>query len=144
MCNKTAYQNRRKHHSGMQFKRSGMHPWRMSWKDNYQSGFHQPPANVSEEDDKYELHLYAPGYNKSDFVIALIDHKLSISVDQKEAEKANWKRHEYFPKGFVRQFELNEKIDSAAISAKYESGVLIVSLPKLEGFETARKEIAIS
>jgi HSP20 family protein len=102
-----------------------------------------PPVNVREEDGKYELHLFAAGYVKSDFSIALTDQMLKISAENKEISTDGWKRHEYTPTGFVRQFELNEKVDKTAIFATYENGVLILTLPKLEGFETERKDITV-
>ena len=48
------------------------------------------------------------------------------------------------PEYFVREFELSEKIDQDGISAKYEEGILKVTLPKLPGFETVRKDIGIA
>jgi HSP20 family protein len=100
-------------------------------------------VNVRETDNSYELYLFAAGYEKSDFVISMTDHVLNISVEAKQAEKGDWKRQEYTPKSFVRQFELNEKTDKSAIAATYKNGVLILSLPKLEGFETSRHEIEV-
>lgn len=122
----------------------GDHPFKNAWKEHVRPSFNNPPANVKELDDKYELHLYAPGFEKSDFLIALIDKNLSISVDNKKDDQSNWKRQEYIPRGFVRQFELNEKIEKTSIKAQYENGVMIISLPKGAGFETERQEIEIS
>ena len=119
------------------------HPGRRAWRSRYQSSFNYPPANVREMDDKYELYLFAPGYEKSDFIIALIDERLSISVKEKTEEEGNWRRKEFTQRDFVREFELSEKVDKSAIVAKYENGVLILSIPKLEEFETDRKEITI-
>lgn len=131
------------HHSGT-YRNFGETIKRGDWKANFMGGFNYPSANVRELDDNYELHLYAPGYEKSDFVIAMIDTNLSITVSKKDMEPdENWKRMEYIPGEFVRQFQLNEKIDKSAIKAKYENGVLIIKLPKLEGFETSREEIKV-
>jgi HSP20 family molecular chaperone IbpA len=47
-------------------------------------------------------------------------------------------------KSFERKFELNDKIDKTAIAANYENGILIVSLPKLEGHEIERQAIEIA
>jgi HSP20 family molecular chaperone IbpA len=121
----------------------GMTTRKKAWKSKFQASFNYPPANVRELDDKYELYLYAPGYEKSDFIIALIDDRLSVSVKEKDQQDENWKRKEFSQKEFVRQFELSDKVDKAAIIAKYEKGVLILSLPKLEEFETSRQEIKI-
>lgn len=143
MYNKRAFHRQMNHHrsdnSGPCNRSSRKH----AWKEKFARAFHTPPANVREMDDKYELHLFAPGYEKSDFIIATMDQILSITVKDKNEETENWKRLEYVPKGFVRQFELSEKIDKDAITAKYENGVLIIDLSKLEGHETSRKEIEI-
>ena len=82
---------------------------------------------------------------KSDFLIATIDNTLKISAEKPVREdQVECRRQEYAPSGFERQFELNDKVDVSGIEAKYENGVLIVTLPKLEGFETSRQEIQIA
>lgn len=145
MYNKREFHKHMNHHFVGKCKGFGEHPLKKAWKEHHsRSSFHNPPANVQELDDKYELHLYAPGYEKSDFLIALIDQNLSISVDKKQVDKGNWRRQEYIQRGFVRQFELNEKVEKSSIGAKYENGVLIISLPKGVGFETERQEIEIA
>lgn len=123
--------------------RCGVGAHKRDWMTRFPSAFNHPPANVRELDDKYELYLFAPGYEKSDFIIALIDNRLSISVKEKEEVDQNWRRKEYSQGEFVRQFELSEKVNKEDIIAKYENGVLILSLPKLEEFETSRQEIKV-
>ncbi len=143
MYNKRGFNNKC-YSNANRFQQYGEHPLKKAWKEHQRASFSTPPANVKELDESYELHLFAPGFEKHDFVIALTDNHLSITVDKKEeASAGNWKRQEYTPKGFVRQFELNDKIDKSAIKGRYENGVLIVNLPKLEGFETSRHEIEI-
>lgn len=144
MYNKQAFKNHCNPQHMHSFKRFGEGFHRGDWKASIMQNFSYPPANVQEKDDSYELHLFAPGYEKSDFLIAVIDKKLSVSIEKEKVEKGeNWKRLEFIPKGFVRQFELNEKIDKSLIKAKYENGVLILKLPKMEGFETSREEIKV-
>lgn len=143
MCHRKAF-----YHPGAQgsmeaFKRSRRGKARRFWKEQLKASMQYPAVNVLEEDDQYTLHLYAPGLSKEDFLIATIDHTLSVSVDVKE-EQTQWKRQEYFPRSFKRQFDLSEKVNKEAISAKYENGVLVVTLPKVEGMETTRNEIQIA
>lgn len=105
-----------------------------------------PPVNVQELDDRYELWLFAAGYQKEDFEVKLRDHTLVIRVANKEeeiVESRNWRRREFHARGFERYFDLNEKIDTAGIAAKYEEGILKVILPKLEGMETQRQEVLV-
>lgn len=146
MQNRRAYYNSCQSQAN-QFRTHGEHPMKKMWKEKMNAKmnatFNSPPVNVRETDNSYELYLFAAGYEKSDFKIALTDQTLSISVEDAKLEEGNWKRQEYTPKGFVRQFELNEKTDKSAIGATYRNGVLILSLPKLEGFETTSHEIEI-
>lgn len=110
------------------------------------SGRIYPPVNVQELDDRYELFLYAPELTKEDFNISLTDRILTIEVEEKEAatpENSRWRRKEFSPGGFRRQFDLNEKIDTESIEAEYADGVLKVTLSKLEGFETVRQDIQV-
>ncbi|MFK7969019.1 MAG: Hsp20/alpha crystallin family protein [Bacteroidia bacterium] len=144
MCNRRAYHQHWNVHRGGQFKGYGEHPRKQAWKERFGAMFNTPPANVQEMDDKFELQIFAPGFEKSDFIIALTDQTLRISVEEKAEDNANWKRKEYTPSGFSREFALNETIDKEALEAKYENGVLIVSLPKLDGFETARQDIPVA
>ncbi len=145
MCHNRAYYKSWKHHPGTKFRGHHGHPAKKFWAERFKTAFNYPPVNVQEFDDKYILYLYAPGYEKSDFLIATIDSTLKISVEkQNNEEQMEWRRQEYSPKDFTRQFELNEKVDVSMIEAKYKNGVLIVTLPKLEGFETSRQEIQIA
>lgn len=111
-------------------------------------GWFYPPVNVQELDDRYEVFLFAPGLTKEDFEISLKDNFMTIRAgEQKEEELeegAFWKRKEFSAGGFKRTFELNEKIDLDSIKAKYQNGILQVTLSKLEGEETLRKEIFVA
>lgn len=111
-------------------------------------GWFYPPVNIQELDDRYELFLFAPGLTKEDFNISLKDNLLKIAVDRKEEEVIEeggfWKRREFSTRGFQRKFELNKKIDLDSIKAKYENGILQLTLSKLEGEETLRKDIFVA
>lgn len=143
MYNKRAFYRQMKQHRSDNNPSCDRFSRKRAWKEKFATLNNTPRANVRELDDKYELHLFAPGFEKSDFIIAVMDQVLSITVKEKAEDQGNWKRMEHISKGFVRQFELNEKVDKEGITAKYENGVLIISLSKLEGFETSRREIEI-
>ena len=144
MYNKQAFHGQCNPHHARAHRSFGGPFRRGEWKQHFSSNYNFPAANVMEMDDKYELHLIAPGYEKNDFLIAVIDNNLSVSVKKESFEsEGNWRRKEYTPRNFVRQFQLNEKIDKSDIIAKYENGILILSLPKSAGFETKREEIKV-
>jgi HSP20 family protein len=115
-------------------------------KNMFANAWGYPPVNVEEFDDRYEIKLYAAGYAKSDFKVNLKDDTLTIAVERPENEWTDWANldwQKFTPGGFERRFKLNEKIDKASITAKYEEGVLTVTLQKLPGFETSRQDIEV-
>lgn len=99
-----------------------------------------PMVNIKEEKDKYQLELAAPGMKKDDFEIEMDNHLLTISYEKERettAEEDNYTRREYNYSSFSRSFHLPEWVDEKKISARYDNGILIVSLPKSA---TAEKE----
>lgn len=107
---------------------------------------HFPPVNIIEKADHYHIQLAAPGLEKTDFNVKLDGNVLTISAEKKEEQKVETDkviRREFSNKSFNRSFTLDEKIDAANISAKYENGVLKLDLPKKEEVKNAAKEIVI-
>ena len=142
MCYRKAYHSKWGHHPMHKY---GKMARKMAAKGFRPFGF--PPVNVKELDDTYELHVFAPGYEKGDFQVNLKDRTLIIEVDKKQEEivdSPNWRRKEYSPRSFRRLFELNKKIDIEAIAAEYKDGILLVKLPKLPGMETVTNEIVVA
>jgi len=95
-----------------------------------------PAVNVKESDDEYTLEMAAPGFEKKDFKIELSHDLLTISsekkVDKETKEDQQFTRREFSYQSFSRSFSLPETVDSDKISAKYEKGILKVSIPKKE------------
>jgi HSP20 family protein len=105
-----------------------------------------PPANIVEKADLYRIELAAPGMEKADFNVKLDAKVLTISAEKKtEAATENEKliRREFGYKSFKRSFTLDEKIDAANITARYENGILTLELPKKEEIKAGAKEITI-
>ncbi len=105
-----------------------------------------PPVNIVEKTDAYHLEVAAPGWQKENFNVKLDGNLLTISAEKKEDvkdETAKIVRREFSSKTFKRSFTIDEKIDGANISAKYENGVLKVDLPKKEIVKAASKDITI-
>jgi len=104
------------------------------------------PVNISETADAYVLDLVAPGFDKSDFAIKLEKNLLTISAEKKDEVKAEglkMVRQEYTFRSISRSFTVDDKIDAARISAKYENGVLLVTLPKKEEVKVNPKSITV-
>lgn len=104
------------------------------------------PVNINETKEAYQLDVVAPGFDKADFKINVEQNILTISGEKKTAEKSETDkqiRREYGFKSFKRSFTLDEAINDAEISAKYENGVLYVTLPKKEEVKVSPKEISV-
>ena len=146
MCRRSYYHQKKHHHKHGHWMTGNMERW--AKRRGFSSGWFYPPVNIQELDDRYEVFLFAPGLTKEDFEISLKDNIMTISAKEKahsEAEEGGyWKRKEYAAGGFERKFELNEKIDLDSIKAKYEEGVLRLTLSKQEGEETFRKDIFVA
>ena len=105
-----------------------------------------PPVNIHETADAYHLELSAPGRSKEDFKLAVDGGQLTVSFEKKEETKTeDYKtiRKEFSFRGFKRSFNLDDKIDSNGIQAKYENGVLKLLLPKKEQVKESTKQITI-
>ncbi|MFZ4058192.1 MAG: Hsp20/alpha crystallin family protein [Ferruginibacter sp.] len=108
--------------------------------------FNYPPVNIIEENDSYQLEIAAPGYEKADFNIALDNNLLSISAEKKaitNSEKSKIIRNEFGYRAFKRSFTVDTKIDTTAIAAKYENGILKLTLPKKDEVKAGTKSISI-
>ena len=105
-----------------------------------------PAVNIVETKDAYHLELNAPGRNKEDFTIAVDKGLLTISYEKKEEVKndeVKVGRREFSYQSFKRSFNVDEKINTEAIQAKYENGLLKLLLPKKADLQQPVKTINI-
>lgn len=94
-----------------------------------------PKTDVVETANAYEVHLALPGVNKEDFNIEVNDNHLIISGERKfqnEKKEKNYHAIETHYGSFSRSFTLPENVDASKINAKYNNGILEVSIPKDE------------
>ena len=84
---------------------------------------------------------------KDDFNIAVEGNMLTISSEKeenKEEKNERFTRKEYNYSSFSRSFTLPEQINREKIEAKYEDGVLKLSLPsKAQAKMPSAKQIAV-
>ncbi len=114
------------------------------WSERPSSDF--APVNIRETKDGYVLDVVAPGLEKSDFKVSLDKNVLTVSAERKsESRREDEKtvRKEFSYRSFSRSFRLDEGIDAASIQAKYENGILQLTLPKREELKVVPKDISI-
>ena len=107
-----------------------------------------PEANISEDDNKYQIELAVPGLEKKEIKVEIDKDILKVrheSQEKKENENQRYSRREFLYKGFTRTFIIPESVDDSKLKAKYENGILILELPKKPKAEVEQKrEIRIS
>jgi len=94
-----------------------------------------PKVDVIESDNAYEVHLAAPGLSKDDFKIEINDHSLTVSGERKfsnEKKEKNYHSIETQYGSFSRSFTLPENVDGTKVNAKYNNGILELTIPKDE------------
>lgn len=106
-----------------------------------------PAISVVENADALELTAELPGLKEEDVSIELEHNRLTISgekSDVRSEEDGERKVHVYERSygSFKRSFTLPRTIDSDAISARYENGVLSITLPKAAESKGRRIEIS--
>ena len=92
-------------------------------------------TDVRETDNTYELDIDLPGFKKDEVQLDLKDGYLTISAAKgldkdQEDKKGKYIRQERYAGACSRSFFVGEEIEPRDVSAKFEDGILRVSLPK--------------
>lgn len=107
-----------------------------------------PAVNLSENENSYNVELVAPGYKREDFQLKVNDNILTISAESKNertegGDGREYSRREYSCSSFTRSFQLPDNTKDDNISAKYNDGILQITIPKTEKEQRASKQINI-
>ena len=94
-------------------------------------------TDVKEKDGSYELDIDLPGYNKEDVRAELENGYLTISASTKndkdeKDENGKYIRRERFYGHCSRSFYVGDAVTQEEIKAKFENGILKLSIPKKE------------
>ena len=94
-------------------------------------------TDVKETETGYELDIDLPGYKKEDVQAELKDGYLTITAksdnsnDQKDSN-GKYIRRERYVGTCSRRFYVGDGIEQTDIKAKFENGILKISVPKKE------------
>lgn len=106
-----------------------------------------PAVNIKDNTDHFSIELAAPGYKKDDLKVQVKDGVLSISSEKKaesEQEEKGYTRKEWSYASFSRSFVLPEHTDADSLKAKFEDGVLKLTLKKTKAEpESKARQITI-
>jgi len=115
--------------------------------NNYET-FSIPAVNIIENFPNFVVEIAAPGLSKEDFSIEVEEDTLKIYSEKATQEEKNkdshYRKREFNYESFERSFKLSENIEIDKIQAKYENGILKVTLPKMEEKKVLKKMVEIS
>ncbi|GAA4504091.1 Hsp20/alpha crystallin family protein [Pseudaeromonas paramecii] len=90
-----------------------------------------PAVDIVENDRAYELQVEVPGMPKEDVKLSVDNGMLTISGERRqEHEDKQLHRTERFYGRFSRSFALPEDVQADDISARFQDGILYVTLAK--------------
>ena len=115
---------------------------------NLNTGFtFSPRVDISEDSNKFYFELELPGVKKDDLKISYKESVLTVSGEKKNSlkdqkEKELLRNERYFGT-FKRIFTLPEGINPDSIEAKFEDGILAITVAKVEVKSPKEKTIEV-
>ena len=100
---------------------------------------------VTERNGNYEVRAELPGAKKEDIAIDIdggyvsISAKINSQVERKSGERVLYSERSH--ESYARSFELPQAVDSSAADAKFEDGVLTLTLPKKDAPKSTRVSV---
>ena len=96
---------------------------------------HLMKTDIRETDSSYKFSIDLPGFKKEEVNVELNNGYLTIeaakSLDKDDADKqGRYIRQERYAGSMSRSFYVGEDVEPDQISAKFESGILQISVPK--------------
>ena len=101
-------------------------------------------TDVKETDEGYEVDVDLPGFKKDEIKLELNNGYLTISteksLEKKDEKKGKVLRQERYSGTMQRSFYVGDSMTEEDIKAKYENGVLSLTLPKKEAKKVPEKK----
>ena len=92
-----------------------------------------PPVDIYEDEHTITLKMEVPGIDEKDIDVRLENNTLTVHGErkiEKEEKEENFRRVERQYGSFTRSFTLPSSVDLGQVSARYDQGVLKISLAK--------------
>mgnify|MGYP000354601670 CR=1 FL=1 len=101
-------------------------------------------TDVRETEDGYEVDIDLPGFKKDEITAQLQDGYLVISAAKgldkdKKDKKGRYIRRERYAGSMTRSFYVGEGVTQEDVHAKFEDGILKLSIPKKEAQAVEQK-----
>jgi HSP20 family protein len=107
-----------------------------------------PAIDVSETESAYLVKAELPGVSRDGLDVTINDGVLTINAERNEEKKEEKEgrliRQERYYGKFVRSLRLGSDVDESKVEARYEDGVLHLSLPKTAEVKPRKVDIKVS
>lgn len=105
-------------------------------------------TDIKETQNSYVMEIEIPGFKKEDIKVSLEDGYLTVSCSKsKNEEEKNEQSSRYVRKEICescqRSYYVGEDIEEENIKAKYENGMLILNVPKVQPKQVRNHSITI-
>ena len=106
---------------------------------------HMMKTDVKETDEGYEVDVDLPGFSKDEIKLELQNGYLTIATEKAVENKKEHKhgqslRQERYSGTMQRSFYVGDSVTEEDIKAKYENGVLSLTIPKKEQQKVSEKK----
>ncbi|MDR3745193.1 MAG: Hsp20/alpha crystallin family protein [Acidobacteriaceae bacterium] len=105
-----------------------------------------PPVDIYEDAQQLVLKLEVPGIKQENLDVSVENQMLTIKGERKmetDQKEENFHRIERSYGSFTRSFTLPQTVDSAAVKASYDAGVLTITMAKKEAAKPKQVKVEI-
>ena len=105
-----------------------------------------PMVDVTETEKAYEMTAEMPGMDEKDFELVLSEGLLTLKGEKKEEHEEHEKDYRLSERrygAFERSFRLPDGVDADKVNARFEKGVLHVTLPKSKAAQLKQRKVPI-
>ena len=105
---------------------------------------HFMPMDLYRSGDHYVLHADLPGVDPGSIDVSVDNGVLSVRAERsgRSEDGVDWLTSERFAGRYMRRLTLGDGIDTDAITASYDNGVLTLTIPVAEKARPRRIEVA--
>ncbi len=108
-------------------------------------GAHMMKTDIRDKEDGYEIVVDLPGVKKENIQARLENGYLSISAEksldkEEKNEEGRYIRRERYSGSCSRSFYVGDAVKQEDITARFEDGVLTLSVPKVKELESGKDD----
>lgn len=108
------------------------------------SAVKSPQINLKQDENNLYAEVLIPGVDPKDLELTVMRGVATISGERKEpGNDKTWHRRERGFGKFMRTIDLTCEVDSDKVTAKYENGVLFVTMPKHEDAKPKKVSVKV-